>query len=83
MLERLPHVETVREDDRRGQEKNGTAAFIVEYVGEDIRKETSRALMERGWGLLEIRSLEPTLEDMYLQLVHDEEQALKIEALGH
>jgi len=75
VLERLPGVETVREDDRRGQEKNGTAAFILEYVGEDLRKETSRAIMERGWGLLEVRSLEPTLEDMYLQLIRDAEIA--------
>lgn len=75
VLERLPGVETVREDDRRGQEKNGTAAFIVEYVGEDLRKETSRAIMDRGWGLLEVRSLEPTLEDMYLQLIRDVEIA--------
>jgi ABC-2 type transport system ATP-binding protein len=73
VLERLPGVETVREDDRRGQEKNGTAAFILEYVGEDLRKETSRAIMERGWGLLEVRALEPTLEDMYLQLIRDVE----------
>ena len=80
VLERLPGVETVREDDRRGQEKNGTVAFIVEYVGEDLRKETSRAIMERGWGLLEVRALEPTLEDMYLQLIRDEEQALRIES---
>jgi ABC-2 type transport system ATP-binding protein len=75
VLERLPGVETVRADDRRGQEKNGTAAFIVEYVGEDLRKETSRAIMEHGWGLLEVRSLEPTLEDMYLQLIRDAEIA--------
>ena len=80
VLERLPGVETVREDDRRGQEKNGPVAFIVEYVGEDLRKETSRAIMERGWGLLEVRALEPTLEDMYLQLIRDEEQALRIES---
>jgi len=83
VLERLPGVETVREDDRRGQEKNGTVAFIVEYVGEDLRKETSRAIMERGWGLLEVRALEPTLEDMYLQLIRDEEQALRIDSVSH
>jgi len=32
--------------------------------------------MENGWGLLEVRSLEPTLEDLYLQLIRDTEHAL-------
>jgi hypothetical protein len=40
-------------------------------------------VLEHGWELLEVRSLEPTLEDMYLQLIHDEEQVLRIESLDH
>jgi gliding motility-associated transport system ATP-binding protein len=83
VLERLPGVETVRRPEVkvRRPEDNGTVALIVEYAGDDIRRQVSRAVMENGWGLLEVRSLEPTLEDMYLQLIRDEEQALKIELL--
>ena len=70
-LEQVPRVEAVRslkpEAQRSGS--SGTAAFIVEYAGEDIRKEVSRTLLQQGWGLLEVRALELTLEDMYLQLV--------------
>jgi ABC-2 type transport system ATP-binding protein len=71
MLEQMPRVETVRSPTSKVQspESNGIAAFIVEYTGEDIRKEVSRALLQQGWGLLEVRALELTLEDMYLQLV--------------
>jgi len=70
-LEQMPRVETVRNPTSRVQspESNGTATFIVEYTGEDIRKEVSRVLLQQGWGLLEMRALELTLEDMYLQLV--------------
>lgn len=70
-LEQMPRVETVRSPTSHVQnpESNGSAAFIVEYTGEDIRKEVSRALLQQGWGLLEMRALELTLEDMYLQLV--------------
>jgi ABC-2 type transport system ATP-binding protein len=83
VLERLPGVETVRrpEVQVRRPEDNGAVALVVEYAGDDIRTRVSRAVLEQGWGLLEVRSLEPTLEDMYLQLIRDEEQALRIESL--
>ncbi|MBI3300615.1 MAG: ATP-binding cassette domain-containing protein [Deltaproteobacteria bacterium] len=77
LLERLPGVVQVREDGGRRQEGNGTVACIVEYEGEDIRKKVSRTILAQGWGLLEVRSLEPTLEDMYLQLIRDSEKAIK------
>lgn len=54
--------------DEPGQ-ANGNSCWIVEYQGEEIRTEISRAVLEQGYGLLELRSLEPTLEDMYLQLI--------------
>lgn len=71
VLEQFPHVEAVRRvaPDTRNSEFNGTGSFIVEYRGEDLRKEVSRTLLQQGWGLLEVRALELTLEDMYLQLV--------------
>lgn len=83
VLERLPGVETVRRPEVkiRKPEDNGAVALVVEYTGDDIRKQVSRTVLEHGWGLLEVRSLEPTLEDMYLQLIRDEEQAPRIESL--
>lgn len=64
MLEQMPRVTEVR-----NEKQDGVSAFVVEYTGEDMRKEVSRALLQHGWGLLEMRALELTLEDMYLQLV--------------
>lgn len=59
-----------------GQESagNGSPAsttWIVEYQETDIRAAISRAVLDHGCGLLEVHSLEPTLEDMYLQLIRD------------
>jgi ABC-2 type transport system ATP-binding protein len=71
VLEQMPRVEAVRNATRDAHQSglNGAGSFIVEYMGEDIRKEVSRTLLQQGWGLLEVRALELTLEDMYLQLV--------------
>lgn len=82
VLAQLPGVIQVRGDGPSlGGEarQNGTVAAVVEYKGEDIRKAVSQAVLQHGWGLLEVRSLEPTLEDMYLQLIHDAEARQNIE----
>ena len=75
VLARLSGVEQVRadQDDEPGQ-ANGNSCWIVEYQGEEIRTEVSRAVLEQGCGLLELRSLEPTLEDMYLQLIRQTQE---------
>jgi ABC-2 type transport system ATP-binding protein len=73
-LQRAPGVEAVRRVGADG--KNASLSFILEYQGEDIRKHVSSVIMKNAWGLLEIRALEPTLEDLYLQLIRDTE-------LGH
>lgn len=84
ILEKISGVEGVRGSPSmvRGPQENGTVSLLVEYTGEDIRKQMSRVILEQGWGLLEIRSLEPTLEDLYLQLIRDTEEH-KIESSGH
>jgi len=76
-LEKLPGVEQVQSpESREDAAMNGNAAFIVAYTGDDLRKVVSRTILEHGWGLLEVRSVEPTLEDMYLQLVRDAEKSI-------
>jgi ABC-2 type transport system ATP-binding protein len=77
VLAQLPGVIRVRGDGvsdlRREATENGSVAAVIEYEGGDIRKAVSQAVLRHGWGLLEVRSLEPTLEDMYLQLIRDAE----------
>jgi gliding motility-associated transport system ATP-binding protein len=52
---------------------DSVVALEVESVrGRDVRRELSRAVVERGWGLLELRPLRMSLEDVFLQLMTDE-----------
>ena len=76
MFSRLPGVTRVEkyESQRirdRDQEKRETALLVLEYDGVEIGREVSRTVLQRGWGLLEVRRLEPTLEDLYLKLIHE------------
>jgi ABC-2 type transport system ATP-binding protein len=41
----------------------------------DIRRDVSRAVIDKGWGLLELRPLRMSLEDIFLQLTTDEQAA--------
>lgn len=74
-LARLPRIEAVRPVTTRGLPGTAPSSYscIIEYHGDDIRKNVSATVMKNGWGLLEVRSLEPTLEDLYLQLIRDSE----------
>ncbi len=73
LLQSFPGVESLR----RTSSDTASLAFVLDYQGEDIRKQVSKAILDQGWGLLEIRSLEPTLEDMYLQLIRLEDRRLE------
>ena len=43
--------------------------------GRDVRREVAAAVVNRGWGLLELRPLRMSLEDMFLSLTTDETAA--------
>lgn len=77
-LARLSQVEAVRPVMMRSLPgiASPSCSCIIEYRGDDIRKKVSATVMQNGWGLLEVRSLEPTLEDLYLQLIRDSEAEL-------
>jgi ABC-2 type transport system ATP-binding protein len=66
--------------------ESGEGAFIVESdLGRDIREELSRTVVENGWGLLEMKPLVLSLEEVFLQLTTQEkgvEEASGIAAGG-
>lgn len=41
-------------------------------TGEDIRRNLSQAVITEGWGLLELRPLRMSLEEVFLHLTTDE-----------
>jgi ABC-2 type transport system ATP-binding protein len=49
------------------------AAFEVESEPEvDVRRDLARAIVTRGWGLLELRPVRMSLEDVFLQVTTEE-----------
>ncbi|MEA3509667.1 MAG: ATP-binding cassette domain-containing protein, partial [candidate division NC10 bacterium] len=65
----------------RVEMKDGTGAlqrFLVETEREkDLRQELARAICGNGWGLLELRPIDMTLEDIFIRLVTEEKVTSK------
>ncbi len=69
LLERVPGVVKVTETARR----DGAAGYEVEMTrGHDARRELARAVVNQGWGLLELRPTGLSLEQIFLQLTTEE-----------
>jgi ABC-2 type transport system ATP-binding protein len=48
--------------------------FLLECeLGRDVREEVARVAVTNGWGLLEMKAISMTLEDVFLQLTRDED----------
>ena len=74
-LTALPGVTRVALSERR----NAIEAFEVESErGQDIRREIARAIVNRGWGLLELRPMRMSLEEIFLQVTTDEREEAAI-----
>jgi len=47
----------------------GCALVVVSKEGETTRREIAAVVVRRGWGLLEVRPLEPSLEELFVRLL--------------
>jgi gliding motility-associated transport system ATP-binding protein len=71
-LAHVPGVTRVVESDRR----NAVVGYEVESDREhDIRRDLARAVVSNGWGLLELRPMRMSLEEIFLSLTTDELQS--------
>jgi ABC-2 type transport system ATP-binding protein len=68
-LSQLDGVRQVNELDRHEQLVGFEVAADLER---DVRRDVARLVVDRGWGLLELRPLRLSLEDIFLQLTTDE-----------
>ena len=60
----------------RGDGTAGVAAFEVESErGRDVRRELARSVVGQGWGLLELRPVRMSLEEIFLSLTTEEKPA--------
>ena len=68
-LAALPGVIRVMPADAR----NVAGAYEVESErGSDIRRELARTIVNNGWGLLELRPMRMSLEEVFLQVTTEE-----------
>jgi ABC-2 type transport system ATP-binding protein len=71
-LQRLVGVTRVVEADRR----DGVVGYEVESAqGHDVRRDLARAVVTNGWGLLELRPMRMSLEEIFLSLTTEDEPA--------
>ena len=72
----VPGVTRVVESDRR----DGVVGYEVDREsGRDVRRDLARAVIGSGWGLLEMRPMRMSLEDVFLSLTTDEAAAVEAE----
>jgi ABC-2 type transport system ATP-binding protein len=68
-LTRVPGVTRVAESDRR----DGIIGYEVESgSGHDVRRDLARAVVASGWGLLELRPMRMSLEEVFLSVTTEE-----------
>jgi ABC-2 type transport system ATP-binding protein len=69
VLNHVPGVTRVVESERH----NGLVGYEVDSeTGRDVRRDLARAVVTSGWGLLELRPMRISLEDVFLSLTTDE-----------
>ena len=52
---------------------NGISEFVIDTAkGLDVRKEIAPLIVKNGWGLLELKPVEMSLEDIFVKLVTKE-----------
>ncbi|MGH7819541.1 MAG: ABC transporter ATP-binding protein, partial [Candidatus Binatia bacterium] len=67
-VQAIPGVEQVIE---RPVPSDGAVRMLVTSKGEEVRKAAARAIVERGWNLVEVSPVSLTLEDLFVRLVRD------------
>ena len=68
-LSTVPGVTEVRVAETRG---SVTALEVESGQGRDVRRDLSAAIVNKGWGLLELRPMRMSLEEIFLHLTTEE-----------
>ena len=70
-LSGVPGVRQVRESDRH---EEFLGYEIEAEPNRDVRKDVAKAVVNNGWGLLELRPMRLSLEEIFLQLTTEDKQ---------
>jgi ABC-2 type transport system ATP-binding protein len=68
-LQHVAGVTRVVQSETRG---DATSFEVDTEKGADLRRELAAAIVTRGWGLLELRPMRMSLEDIFLSVITDE-----------
>jgi ABC-2 type transport system ATP-binding protein len=69
-LTRIPGVTRVAESDRH----DGLIGYEVDSeAGHDVRRDVASTIVSSGWGLVELRPMRASLEDVFLTLIEETE----------
>ena len=79
-LGRVPGVTGVTESERHG---TSIGYEVASEQGRDIRRELAQAIVGSGWGLLELRPMRVSLEEIFLSLTTEENPAQAAEEPAH
>jgi ABC-2 type transport system ATP-binding protein len=71
-LGRVPGVTRVAESDRRG---TAIGYEVDSEKGHDVRRDLARAVVQNGWGLLELRPTRVSLEEVFLSVITEDVDA--------
>jgi ABC-2 type transport system ATP-binding protein len=71
-LARVPGVTGVTESERHG---DSVGYEVASEQGRDIRRDLAQAVVGSGWGLLELRPMRVSLEEIFLSLTTEESSA--------
>jgi ABC-2 type transport system ATP-binding protein len=70
VLRQVPGVMAVSVTDQHG----ALTGYEVEAAAsQDVRRDVARAIVQHGWGLLELRPMRMSLEEIFLQLTTEEQ----------
>ncbi len=70
-LQAMRDVQAVRPEEEGAE---GAGYYVESRVGTDLRPELAKFIVEKGWSLLELRKVDMSLEEVFLQLTAEEER---------
>ena len=79
-LLRVPGVTGVTESERHG---DSIGYEVASEPGRDLRRDLARTVVSSGWGLLELRPMRVSLEEIFLSLTTEENSAQAAEEPVH
>lgn len=69
----MPKLQTLNGVLAVSQTDTTHSALVEAELGRDIREDVARFIVTQGWGLLEMKTVSMTLEDVFLRLTQHEE----------